>query len=275
MRNKSNQHTYKALKISALASLICATQVFAGPPFLTDDPVPVGYETSEVYIFSTFDKTKNEKEIVIPAVEYNYGVLPEVQLHVVIPFIRASEDEEPTETGMGDIELGVKYRFIQESDYIPQVAIFPMVILDTGDEDKRLGNGKTWYRLPVWMQKSWGEWTSFWGGGYVLNDAPDKKDYSFGGWQVQKDINEKWTLGGEVFAKGKDSEEEQGTTILNFGGFYKLDHDLELLFSAGHSINGKSHAIGYLGLLWEFGGHEGAVESSSGKPAWSASQTGR
>ena len=87
---------------------------------------------------------------------------------------------------------------------MPQIGVFPMAELPTGNSDKGLGNGKTWWRLPIWIQKSWGDWTSYGGGGYVINHADGQKDYPFGGWLLQKDFGEKWTLGGEVFARGKD-----------------------------------------------------------------------
>ena len=63
-----------------------------------------------------------------------------------------------------------------------------------------------------------GDWTSYGGGGYVINHADGQKDYPFGGWLLQKDFGEKWTLGGEVFARGKDTVDGQATTIVNFGG---------------------------------------------------------
>lgn len=49
------------------------------------------------------------------------------------------------------------------------------------------------------VQKSFGEWTSYWGGGYVINEAEGQKNYAFGGAQIQKDIGKKWSLGGEIF----------------------------------------------------------------------------
>ncbi|MHB1333672.1 MAG: transporter [Sulfuriferula sp.] len=192
----------------------------------------------------------------MPAFEYNYGVLPDTQLHIVVPFVQSAPNGAPSESGLGDVEVGVKYRFIQETGTMPQIGIFPMAELATGDSSKGLGNGKTWWRLPVWIQKSWGEWTTYGGVGYVINHADGQKSYPFAGWLLQKDIGEKWTLGGEVFARNKDTVIGQATTILNFGGFYKFTPDFNLLFSAGHSVSGDSHTVAYLGLWWGFGGHE-------------------
>ena len=262
-----------ALVASAL--MLVAIPAFAGPPFFTDDPAPVDYKHSEFYIFSTYDKTPDGKDTTAPAFEYNYGPLPNVQLHIVVPFVRSAPNGERSESGIGDVEVGVKYRFIQETDATPQVGIFPMAELDTGDSDKGLGNGKTWWRLPVWVQKSWGEWTTYGGAGYVVNRAEGQKSYPFAGWLLQKDIGEQWTLGGEVFARDKDTVDGRATTIVNVGGYYKFTPDFNLLFSAGHSVGGEHHTVAYLGLWWAFGGNEKdekKTSMASGSDHWTLSQ---
>jgi len=58
----------------------------------------------------------------------------------------------------------------------------------------------------MWLQKSWGPWTTYGGGGYVINPAPGQRNYCFGGWLLQRDFSERLTLGGEFFAQGKSSD---------------------------------------------------------------------
>jgi hypothetical protein len=272
---QANNHKSISYALLTSALFMVASPTFAGPPFMTDDPAPVDYKHSEFYIFSTYDKAKDGKSTAIPAFEYNYGVLPDTQLHLVVPFVQSAPNDGPSESGIGDVEVGVKYRFIQETDTSPQVGIFPMAELDTGDSHKGLGNGKTWWKLPVWMQKSWGEWTTYGGAGYVINRAEGQKNYPFAGWLLQKDIGEKWTLGGEVFSQGKTTVDGQSTTLMNFGGYYKFTPDFNLLFSAGHSVSGESHAVAYLGLWWTWGSEEKDEKKISLAPAsanWSLSQ---
>ena len=259
---------------SASALVLSSSSALAGPPFMTDDPAPVDYKHSEFYVFSTYDKTNEGNDSAIPAFEFNYGAFPDAQLHVVVPFVRSAVNDGSSEFGIGDVEIGVKYRFVQETQTSPQIGIFPMAELPTGDSDKGLGNGKTWWRLPVWIQKSWGDWTTYGGVGYVSNSAEGQSDYSFAGWLLQKDVRAKWTLGGEIFARGKDVVGGESTTILNFGGFYKFTQDFNLLFSAGHSVTGESHTIAYLGLWWSFGDGENGEhpELHSARNHWSLSQ---
>jgi outer membrane putative beta-barrel porin/alpha-amylase len=263
---QASKYRSMAYAVIASALILAPGLAVAGPPFLTDDPAPVEYKHSEFYVFSTYDKTNDGKEITAPAFEYNYGILPETQFHIVVPFVRNAPDDAASEFGIGDVEIGVKYRFVQETDTVPQIGLFPMAELATGNSDKGLGNGKTWWRLPIWIQKSWGEWTSYGGGGYVINHADGQKDYAFGGCLVQKDIGETWTLGGEVFARGKDTVDGQSTSILNLGGLYKFTPDFNLLFSAGHSVGGERHTVAYLGLWWAFGGDEKSEQKTGAAP---------
>lgn len=266
----------KACAVAAtITGALLAGSAMAGPPFLTDDPEPVEHKHSEFYIFSTYDKAKDGKEYAVPAFEYNYGVIPDTQLHIVIPFVRTDPNDGSSEYGLGDIEVGVKYRFIQETETVPQVGIFPMAELATGDDNKGLGNGKTWWRLPIWIQKSWGEWKTYGGAGYVINHAEGQKNYPFAGWLLQKDLNEKLTLGGEIFGRGKDADDGKATTLLNFGGLYKFTPDFNLLFSAGHSVSGETHTIAYLGLWWTWGGdgnEEKKEGAAPGQNNWSLAQ---
>jgi hypothetical protein len=161
--------------------LALAETAFSGPPFLTDDPEPVEFKHWEAYLFSTVDVTPKQIDATGPAFEFNVGALPNLQVHLVIPMAYASPKDDPSAYGLGDIELGAKYRFIQETDHRPMVGLFPMVEISTGDSSRGLGNGRAWWKLPLWLQKSWGPWTTYGGGGYVINPAPNQRNYCFGG----------------------------------------------------------------------------------------------
>ena len=226
---------------------------FAGPPFLTDDPEPVPFKHWEAYLFSTVDDKHKQTDATGPAFEFNVGALPNLQVHLVIPMAYSSPADGPRAYGLGDIEFGLKYRFIQETDNRPQVGIFPMLEIPTGDDKRGLGNGKAWGRLPLWLQKSWGPWTTYGGGGYAINPAPEARNYFFGGWLLQRDFGEKLTLGGEIFAQGRSSDDIRSFAVFNLGGYFKITPNFQLLFAGGHTLAGGRHTLGYLGLYWTGG----------------------
>src|ERR1035438_4677913 len=107
----------------------------------------------------------------------------------------------------------------KDPDFLPQIGIFPLAELATGDGARGLGNGRTWYQLPVWAQKSWGPWTTYGGGGVVLNPAPSQRDHGFAGWLVQRDIGQHLTLGTELFWQGAETAGGRGSVIANAGGY--------------------------------------------------------
>lgn len=241
-----------------LALFLCAcTRLQAGPPFQTDDPEPVDFRHWEAYFFSDYDRTGIASATQGPAFEVNWGVVPDVQLHLVIPAAAFIPAGSPTAFGIGDTELGVKFRFIHETKHRPEIGIFPFVELPTGNATIGVGNGRTWYRLPLWIQKKEGPWTTYGGAGEVLNGEPGLRNYPFGGWLLQRDLGKKWTLGGEVFAhapEGPAALSTKSSVLLDFGGYYYIRNPgFQVLFMAGHSIAGQPETVAYLGLYWTWG----------------------
>ncbi|MFZ1014487.1 MAG: hypothetical protein WAN28_14180, partial [Terracidiphilus sp.] len=57
-----------------------------GPPFQVDDPVPVDFHHYEFYIFGSADGTPAEMDFTGPAFEFNWGAVPRVQLHAILPW---------------------------------------------------------------------------------------------------------------------------------------------------------------------------------------------
>ncbi|HWB85906.1 MAG TPA: hypothetical protein VG675_17315 [Bryobacteraceae bacterium] len=233
-----------------------ARVAIAGPPFLTDDPQPVDYQHFEIYAFSTYYRTGPDIATQGPALEVNWGAVPDVQLHLVIPMAGAFPGGGPNAFGPGDIEMGIKYRFIHETKHRPQFGVFPFIELPAGSADRGLGNGRTWYRIPLWVQKSGGPWTTYGGGGVVINPTPGMRNYDFEGWLVQRDIGDKWTLGTELFRHGAvDTDPStRPSTLWNVGGYYYfIKPGFQLLFSLGHSVHGAPESDAYLGLYWTWG----------------------
>ena len=152
------------LRVGLLAlSLSIAPGLLAqGPPFQTDDPVPVDLRHYEFYIFGGMDGTTAEIDSTGPALEFNWGAIPRVQLHAILPFgviapsnnpIYLPGGSGPKAFGLTDMELGAKIAFIKETKYIPQLGTFTMFEIPTGNYSKGLGVGKVWYKVPDLVTK--------------------------------------------------------------------------------------------------------------------------
>src|SRR6202051_1719659 len=87
MKRSSRMHEITAVEMfRTIAVLISvSTASLAGPPFQTDDPEPIDYRNYEFYTFATSDGTGIETDAAGPAIEFNYGALPNVHLHIIVP----------------------------------------------------------------------------------------------------------------------------------------------------------------------------------------------
>ena len=219
---------------------------FAGPPFRTDDPQPVDYRHWEFYIASEQQFEKDATTATLPHFEINYGVVPDVQIHFVAPlgYMRTSAG---THYGYSDTEIGIKYRFTEETDDIPQIGVFPLVEIPTGDVNMQLGAGKTQVYFPVWIQKSFGNWTTYGGAGFWYVRVPGQQNWIFSGWELQYDFSKFVTLGGELYYETANTPDAKAGESFSLGGFINFDETNHLLFSIGHSLSGIAATTGYIG----------------------------
>jgi len=215
---------------------------------LTDDPVPVDYRHWEINNYASSIFANGASFTAAPGSDINYGILPGVQAHVNAALATSATSGSGTSTGPADLELGVKYRFLdaKPEDWWPQIAVYPFLDLPTGDASKGLGTGRVHSLLPVWVQKDFGDWTTYGGGGYWFNPGPGNRSYWFTGWVLLRKITDSLQLGGEIFHQTSSSTAGPGTagfpfgtkdtTGFNLGGTYDFDKTYHLLFSAGTGL---------------------------------------
>lgn len=233
--------------------LLFTPNAYSGIPFISDDPATVPYGQWESYLYSAVDRTSSYTLVQIPANETDIGVGTNLELHFVLPYafyLPQQRTKNARTAGFDDMELGIKYRMVNESRYRPSLAFAPMFEMPTGDASRKLGNGRFWMMLPLWLEKNWGPWTSYGGGGYTFNPAPTMRSYPFSGWVVQRYLTQKLILGSELFWQGPASATTKAFTIFDVGGYYYFKRHFGLIFSAGQTIIGERHVVGSLGLFW-------------------------
>lgn len=237
-----------------------------GPPFQTDDPVPVDFGHYEFYIFGGVDGTPVALATAGPAFEFNWGALPNVQIHAILPLGGSVPSNNPvdlpagtgsSEFGLTDMELGVKYGFIKQTKRRPQIGIFPMLEIPTGDATKGLGVGRVWYKLPLWVEKDLGPWVFDGGAGYQVVKQTGYRSFPYGGMLIKRDAGKRLELGAEVFAHAREglaAAQTQASTMIDAGGYYHFKNpNTQLLFAYGHSIAGQTENYAYLGMYWTWG----------------------
>ena len=98
-----------------------------------------------------------------PAVEIADSTVQEVERH-------------GSASGIGDTTFSLSYRFVDESDSLPEMSVHGDVKLPTADEDKGLGTGETDYCLGIELIKEIGAWTVDVGMDYNILGDPDGYD---------------------------------------------------------------------------------------------------
>ena len=126
-------------------------------------------------------------------------------------------------------------------------------MLPTGDKDKELGNGEVQAFLPLWVQKSWGPWKKYGGGGYWIIPGTGNRNYWFFGWELQRDLSKYFTLGAEVFHQTPSEVGGDSLRGFNVGGILNFTDQHHLLFSAGSDFSGPNDASFYIGYQMTFG----------------------
>lgn len=242
--------------LTSISISLWSSYLLAAPPFITNNAETTEYKHLEIYPALQFSQTKPSRIFETPSIELDYGLLPNLQLHL-IPALTSFFPRHggSKATGLGDTEVGVEYRFIQEGKYTPQVSIFPLFELPTGSANRNLGNGQIWYQFPIAIQKSWGNWTTYGEVGYALNHASNSNNFWFGGAVLQRNITKKLMLGAEIYSQGSTgggtlTQSNGAYTLLNIGGSYNFKSNAAVLFSVGHNIIGAEQLYSYLGLYW-------------------------
>jgi len=226
---------------AALAAVLFAVPALAGPPFRTDDPEPVEFQHFEINLLSLGTKTTGGWAGVLPGLEVNYGALPNLQLHAIVPVGYTAPDGGRAGFGFGDIELGAKYRFITpgDGDWFPQVGVFPLVEVPVGNQSLGLSTGHVQVFLPIWLQKEFDPWTIYGGGGYWINPGAGNKNYSFFGAALWRKVIERLSVGVEVFHQTSPADGVKESTGFNVGAAYDFSENWHLLSSVGTGIQNR------------------------------------
>ena len=235
-------------KVLSIILLLGFYSLQAGPPFNTDDPEPVKYKHWEYYISSINFLQSRNKTGTLPHFEINYGLVPNVQVHIVLPLNYTLVPKNDFNYGYSNTELGIKYRVVYNEERSFQIGTFPILEVPTVN-NKNFGNNLQVY-LPVWLQKSWDKLTTYGGGGYWINPGTGNRNWLYAGWEVQYDFTETLTLGGELFYHTQQTVGSKSFVGFNAGGFINFTDKFHFIFSAGHSITPDDAYMAYAGLLW-------------------------
>ena len=195
-------------------TLLCTDNALAGPPFETDDPVPVACHHIEIDIAQA--RQGSDTATSTPTAEIDYGPTENVELSVAAQ--------------SGEVQLGTALRFVTENAKRPQIAFLPSITFKSDGTSETL--------LPIWVQKSWGPWTAFGGSGISQNIV-------FTGVALQHDLPRGSTLGVEFFHTNARSAAGEFRTNFNVGYTYQLGEQHAIMLAVGRSLVQSSAGVSF------------------------------
>ena len=239
----------------AARALLLATlppAALAGPPYVSDDPQPTDYRHFEIYVFTQGLRTEQGTSGA-SGVDFNYGAAPDVQLTVVVPRAYERPRDAPAPTGLGNIELGVKYRFAHQSESGWDIAVFPRLFLPSASGS--VGPRHASVLLPVWLERDWGAWSSFGGGGCALNHGGDSRNYCLASWALAYQLRPDLQLGAELVYQSPDTYGMPSALSAGAGARYDFNKTYHLLAYAGPGLRDPADTdrySWYVSILFTF-----------------------
>jgi len=211
------------VKFAIVSAMTLAGTAFAlaDTPFVTDGATPAEYGHYALELSAGATHASGGTEGAGPVFELDYGVLPDVQISLVTGQDFVSAPGTPTDWGFHAATFAAKYRFISEDDkgWMPQIAFAPAITVPYAAEP---GERAASFFLPLWAQKSFGDWTVYGGGGFNTNPAPDGHDYWSYGVVAIRQISSRIALGAEFAGETRSAQDGTGTKSLGLGVIYNL-----------------------------------------------------
>jgi hypothetical protein len=176
-----------------------SSPAFALRPLTTDDAYTVDKGTFQLEAGVDATRQDNHDREDYPNLTLAYGLLEQLDLEIGSGYLFFDPKEGKRENGLGDTELKLKYRPIDEKGWIPSLAVSGTLKIPTASDSKGLGSGQTDFGINAIATKGIGErWLVHLNLGYTFigEDGVDNEmNYSLGGQFI---LTDKWTLVAEV-----------------------------------------------------------------------------
>jgi hypothetical protein len=222
-----------------------------GPPYYTTDPGTPGNHNWEINFGYMPFQFQGQSLAHTPDVDINFGLGERIQLTYEDAWLRVHNPVEPVKYGMGQDQLGVKWRFYDTGEGGMAFSIFPQLSVNNPNHAVQRGITPPGASLLVPMEftKRVGPVDLNLEGGYnLVHLGPDGW---FFGLVVGHEFSKKFEMDAELYTSGT-FHPAFAEPLLDVGGRYKLHRPLILLLMAGRSLapagNNQPYFVGYFGV---------------------------
>ena len=234
----------------------------AVPPLVIGDVEPAEYRHWEIYLGQRITEKSNGDEKTKSHIELVYGIRPGQEVCIDAPYIQ-KESNGADVSGWGDICIGTKIQYSEETATRPAMGVSLEVKLDNGSAEDGLGSGvidvDLCWRAEKWFGKSdtiLNIGHTFVGNtevGGVRTYLPNVTHWALA---VRRPVNGSLRLLGEIY--GSTREEHGGNDMLGFNiGFsYKDKAGTRWHAAWGQGLGSPSRqelkSRVYLGTKWTY-----------------------
>jgi len=237
-----------------LAMLLAPLSAFAGPPILTDDtgtPGPGKWETNMGF---TVEKRQDATLYNTPTLDLNYGVGDRIQLNYSVSWITQNTAGDGAINGLGNSEVAVKWRFLDEDRHGLAVSVYPRFIFNnpTSSADRGLVDKGTVFRLPFQAEKKIGIITINPEFGHDFHQ--EGEDQWLYGLALKYDEIKGLEVLAEVFGTA-DNDFKKGKNVFNIGIRKDVSENVSLHASVGRSLHqapDQPTLLSYVGIQLRF-----------------------
>jgi hypothetical protein len=242
--------------ISPAALILCIAYgaiAFGGPPLQTDDPDTPGPGNWEINVATELEKSRDEWAWT-PLLDINYGAGERVQLKVKPRYAIRDEPDRPERSGAGNIQFGVKWRFLDMPDGLA-ISIYPQVDVNPPGRSIRRGlvDDGADFILPVQVAHNFGNTRLYGEVGFVWREH--RRDGFLYGLAFEHPLDARFRWTGEIRG-ASEVDLDDSELLFNFGFKARVAEHLTLLASAGRTFReapeGRAATYSYVGLQFTF-----------------------
>jgi hypothetical protein len=237
--------------LTAFVCVACPASAQGGPPYYTNDPGTPGNKQWEINLGYMPFLYNNQSVTHTPDVDINFGLGDRIQLTFENAWLRVYNSVENPKYGLGQDQLGLKWRFYDNQKSGFAMSVFPQLSLNNPNNSVNRGITPPGASLilPVEFSKKLGPVDLNWEVGY--NFVHLGADGYIAGVVVGHDITENLEIDAEFYALGSFHGSNASTTF-DIGARYKIHPPFILLLMAGRSVqaaqNAQPYFVGYFGM---------------------------
>jgi hypothetical protein len=124
-----------------------SSPAFAARPLTTDDAYTVEKGKFQLEAGVDFARQDNHDKEFGPTMTLTYGLFERMDMGVGSAYLFVNPAEGKNEDGFGDTALKIKYRLVDQKEWIPSFAVSGTLKIPTASESRGLGSGKTDFNI--------------------------------------------------------------------------------------------------------------------------------